>query len=122
MPLYRRDLNIVAIAPDGELAAFCTAWYDDVTRTGHFEPVGTAPEHQRRVLGKAVMCEALRRLKRMGATRAIVGGYTPAANALYAPVMSHDCELQEPWIRNWDPGSASARTVHPDRVRLPSHT
>jgi GNAT superfamily N-acetyltransferase len=101
MPLYRRDLDIVAIAPDGELAAFCTAWYDDVTRTGHFEPVGTVPEHQRRGLGKAVMCEAMRRLKRLGATKAVVGGYTPAANALYASVISRDCELQEPWIKEW---------------------
>jgi hypothetical protein len=23
-PLYRRDLDLVAVAPDGELAAFCT--------------------------------------------------------------------------------------------------
>ena len=46
-PLYRRDLDLVAIAPSGEVAAFTTTWYDDVTHSGYFEPVGTMPEHQR---------------------------------------------------------------------------
>ena len=49
-PLYRRDLDLVAIAPDGEIAAFTIIWYDDVTRCGYFEPVGTTPEQQRQGL------------------------------------------------------------------------
>ena len=97
VPLYRRDLDIVAATPDGEIASFCTAWYDDVTRTVCFDPVGTAPAHQRRGLGKAVMCEAMRRARRLGATTAYVGGLTVAANALYASVMSAEHELVEPW-------------------------
>jgi hypothetical protein len=36
--LYRRDLDLVAIAPDGAIAAFCTIWFDDVTRSAYFEP------------------------------------------------------------------------------------
>jgi GNAT superfamily N-acetyltransferase len=96
-PLYRRDLDIVAVAPDGEFAAFCTIWFDDVTRTGAFEPVGTAPEHQRRGLGKAVMTEGLRRLERLGATLVYVGSYTPAAHALYAAVGFTDYDVCEPW-------------------------
>ncbi len=99
MPLYRRDLEIVAVAPTGEFAAFCTLWYDDVTRTGYFEPVGTEPAHQRRGLGKAVMCEAMRRLKGMGGTLATVAGYTVAANALYASVVSKEYEPSGPWAK-----------------------
>ena len=98
-PLYRRDLDIVAVAPSGEIASFCTVWFDDVTRTGAFEPVGTAPAHQRRGLGKAVMCEGLRRLARMGATMAYVGSYGPAAHALYASVGFLDYDLDEPWAK-----------------------
>jgi len=98
-PLYRRDLDMVAVAPNGDFAAFCTLWYDDVTRTGYFEPVGTVPEHQRKGLGKAVMFEAMRRLQRMGGLVATVGGYSPAANALYTSVMSPDYELFEPWVK-----------------------
>lgn len=101
--LYRRDLDLVAIAPDGAIAAFCTIWFDDVTRSACFEPVATVPEHQRRGLAKALMTEGLRRLKRMGATTAFVGGYSPAANALYRSVMGPDHDLDEPWVRQWLP-------------------
>jgi len=100
-PLYRRDLDIVAVAPDGAIAAFCTVWFDDVTRSAYFEPVATVPAHRKRGLGKAVMTEALRRLQRMGATTAFVGGMNPAANALYRSVMGDDHELYEPWVKEW---------------------
>ncbi len=100
-PLYRRDLDIVAVAPDGAIAAFCTVWFDDVTRSAYFEPVATVPAHRKRGLGKAVITEGLRRLQRMGATTAFVGGMNPAANALYRSVMGDDYELYEPWVKEW---------------------
>ncbi len=96
-PLYRRDLDIVAVAPDGSVASFCTIWFDDVTRSAYFEPVATVPAHQRCGLGKAVMCEGLRRLKRMGGTKAFVGSYSPEAHALYASVGFIEYELLELW-------------------------
>ena len=99
--LYRRDLDLVAVAPDGAIAAFCTIWFDDATRSAYFEPVATVPAHQRRGLARAVMTEGLRRVQRMGATTAIVGGYSPAANALYRAVMGGTPELYEPWMREW---------------------
>jgi mycothiol synthase len=100
-PLYRRDLDLVAIAPEGDIAAFCTIWFDDVTRSAYFEPVATVPAHQRRGLGKAVMTEGLRRLQRMGAIAASVSGYSAAAHALYRSVMGSDHELYEPWVKQW---------------------
>jgi ribosomal protein S18 acetylase RimI-like enzyme len=101
VPIYRRDLDIVAVAPDGELAAFCTVWFDDVTRTAEFEPVGTHPEHQRRGLGKAVMSEGLRRAQRLGATLATVSSYGKAAHALYDSMGFTEVDLLEPWIQEW---------------------
>ena len=100
-PLYRRDLDVMAVAPNGDVASFCTVWYDDVTRSAYFEPVGTAPEHQRRGLGKAVMCQGLRRLKQMGATLAFVSSYEPPAHALYASVGFTEYDLSEPWIKEF---------------------
>jgi mycothiol synthase len=100
-PLYRRDLDLVAVAPDGAIASFTTIWFDDVTRSAYFEPVATVPAHQRRGLGKAVMNEGLRRLQRMGATLALVSGYSPEANGLYRSVMGPEHELYEPWVREW---------------------
>lgn len=101
VPLYRRDLDIVAVAHDGELAAFCTVWFDDVTRTAVFEPVGTHPNHQKRGLGKAVMSEGLRRAQRLGATLATVSSYSPGAHALYESMGFTEVDLLEPWIKEW---------------------
>jgi len=100
--LYRRDLDLVAVAPDGAIAAFCTIWFDDVTRSAYFEPVATVPAHQRRGLARAVMTEGLRRLQRMGALVATVGGYSVRANALYSSVLSPEHDLQVPWKKFWD--------------------
>jgi mycothiol synthase len=101
VPLYRRDLDIVAVASDGGLAAFCTVWFDDVTRTAVFEPVGTHPDHQKRGLGKAVMSEGLRRAQRLGATLATVSSYSDGAHALYVSMGFTEFDLLEPWIREW---------------------
>ena len=100
-PLYRRDLDIVAVAPGGEIASFCTLWYDDVTRSAYIEPVGTMPAYQRRGLARAAITEGLRRVQRLGATRAFVGGYEPGANALYASVLSADHDLSQQWVKEF---------------------
>jgi len=101
-PLYRRDLDIVAVASDGSIAAFCTVWFDDVTRTAYFEPVATVPKHQRHGLGKVVLTAGLKRLKTMGAKIATVGGYSDAANGLYFSVFGKEFDLLQPWEKFFD--------------------
>jgi ribosomal protein S18 acetylase RimI-like enzyme len=100
-PLYRRDLDLVVVAPGGDLAGFCTIWYDDVTRSAYYEPVGVTPEHQRRGLGKALMLAGLRRLQRLEAKIAFVGSYEPAAHALYASAGFTQFDLCQAWARTW---------------------
>jgi ribosomal protein S18 acetylase RimI-like enzyme len=70
---YRRDLDIVAVAKDGEFVAFCTCWLDTENKTGLFEPVGCVPGYRRRGLSQTVFSEGLRRLKALGAESAVVG-------------------------------------------------
>ncbi len=84
-PMYRRELNLVALAADSTVAAFCTVWYDDRNRFGLFEPVGCEPHHRRRGVTQALMTEAMRRLQRLGATYALVASAATneAANRLY---------------------------------------
>ena len=100
VPLYRRDLDIVAVAEDGELAAFCTVWFDDVTRTAVFEPIGTHPNHQKRGLGKAVMSEGLRRAQRLGATLATVSSYSTAHTRYMNPWASQNLTCSNRGSRN----------------------
>jgi ribosomal protein S18 acetylase RimI-like enzyme len=87
-PSYDRDLDSVAIAPDGAVAAYAMAWLDRQNLVGEFEPVGTRPEFQRRGLGRAVLLRGLRKMQGRGMREAIVytNGTNDAAIALYRSV------------------------------------
>jgi ribosomal protein S18 acetylase RimI-like enzyme len=99
-PLYRRDLDLVAVSPKGELVSLCTIWFDDVTRSGSFEPVGTDPDHQRRGLGKAVVHEGLRRLDKLGAVIAFVGSGSVEASEFYTSIGFTELDKSEMWIKD----------------------
>lgn len=74
-PTYREDLDIAAVAPNGDFAAYTIAWFEAENRTALFEPVGCHPAYQRRGLGLAVLYETMRRLRELGAGRAHVGSW-----------------------------------------------
>ncbi len=101
-PLYRRDLDIVAVAPQGEIAAFCTISYDDYTRSAVCVLVGTAADHWRRGLGKAVIIEGMRRLKHLGCERVFETATDEPSDALYRSVMQ-TCAVTDTWIKEWIP-------------------
>lgn len=75
IPGYNPELDLVAETREGILASYCICWYDEVNRTGEFEPVGTRPAYRRRGLGQAVLREGFRRLQALGARAAIVSCY-----------------------------------------------
>jgi len=97
-PLYRRDLDIVAEAPGGAIAAFSTIFYDDYTRSAVCVLVGTDPKYQRLGLGKAVITEGLRRLQKMGCRRVFANGYDAPANALYKSALGTYYRA-ESWVK-----------------------
>ncbi len=99
-PLYRRDLDIVAVTAGGEMASFCSVSYDDYTRSAVCVLVGTAAEHWRRGLGKAVITEGMRRARHLGCTRVFATAYDPPANALYGSVMQNH-RVAETWSKRW---------------------
>ena len=85
---YRADLDWVAVAPDGSYAASCLIWLDEANSVGELEPVGTAPAHRARGLGRAVCLAALHALRAAGARTAVVYPVDsppahPGAMALY---------------------------------------
>jgi predicted N-acetyltransferase YhbS len=72
-PNYRHDLNVVAVGPTGDYAAYAGIWMVPESDVAMVEPVATDPDHRRRGLGRAVVLEALRRAQERGARLAWVG-------------------------------------------------
>jgi len=72
-PSLRKDLTVVARAPNGDFSSFCGMWIDAVNRIAMVEPVATDPDYRRQGLGTAVVLEGIRRCAAEGATVAFVG-------------------------------------------------
>ena len=79
-PDYIPELDLVAVAPNGDLAAFCVCqiFPDDTPRAGGqkegwTDPVGTHPNYQRLGLAKALLLAGMRTLKERGVDTALLG-------------------------------------------------
>ena len=88
---YLPDLDVVVVAPDGRLAAFCIGWLSkspDGGLRGQIEPLGCHADFRKYALGRVVLCETLRRLQEHGAERIFVetDSYRNTAFHLYENV------------------------------------
>lgn len=72
-PNYRKDLNIVVEAPDGNFVSYCGMWYAERNKIAMVEPVATDPGYRNMGLGTAAVLEGIRRCDELGATVAYVG-------------------------------------------------
>ena len=87
-PAYRPELDLAITTPTGNIAAFCTLWFDNTTRAGFVEPMGTTAGHRQQGLAKALLLEGFQRLQKMGAEILYLGhsAGNKAANQLYESV------------------------------------
>jgi len=72
-PNFRKDLNIVIEAPDGNFVSYSGIFYEKENNYSYVEPVATDPDYRRMGLGRAAVLECIRRTKVMGAKYAYVG-------------------------------------------------
>ena len=97
-PSYRRDLDVVAIDEEtGDIAAFATGYFDDVSRSGIVVLVGTAPRHQRKGLGKIVVSETIRCLHWLGARSVGVTWSEEIPGLLYQSCGFRDIQVGRAW-------------------------
>jgi len=84
MPEYIPELDLVAVAPNGEFAAICLCWLEQkqsdtgTVKKGYIQTVGTQHKFQNMGIGQALFVTALHRLKMFGAQVAV--GDTDADN------------------------------------------
>jgi mycothiol synthase len=78
---YKEDLDIVAVDSVGNFAAFCTVRMDPLSRIAELEPVGTHPDHRKLGLGRAVICEGLKRLEKYKPSAIVIIGAAPSEGA-----------------------------------------
>ncbi|MBY0008881.1 GNAT family N-acetyltransferase [Paenibacillus typhae] len=76
-PGYSPELDLALLNEQGEVVSFCNAFIDEANRIGMLEPVGTHLHYRKRGLGKAVIYEALNRLRSKGMIKAYTGPYQP---------------------------------------------
>ena len=88
MPGYDRELDVVAVTPDGTIAAYVNGWLDRLNKIGDLGPVGAREAYRRQGLTRAVLLECLRCMKARGMDRVCVstGEGNVAARGLYESV------------------------------------
>ena len=85
-PGYDAERELVVVAPDGRFAAFAIIWFDPISRSGLFEPVGCHSDFRRNGLTKALMFEGMKRMKAEGMEVAYVGCESEVACKFYKAV------------------------------------
>lgn len=73
-PQYIQEMDLVAVASNNELAAFCVCGFDDPEKKiGTTDPIGTHPSYQGIGLGKAITSSGLIALNNAGANTVRLG-------------------------------------------------
>ena len=102
--LYDSELDLVAVAADGAIAATCIAWLDPNTGVAELEPMGVDPAHRRRGLAVALCREVAHRVAALGGREVFINtgpneAY-PAPPAAYAKAGFLARRRGETWSRS----------------------
>ncbi|MCK4432857.1 MAG: GNAT family N-acetyltransferase, partial [Methanomicrobia archaeon] len=95
-PNFKKELTIVAEAPNGNFVSYCGMWYEPVNKISYVEPVATDPDYLLMGLGKVVVLEAIRRTKELGSTVAYVG----SGQKFYESIGFKKIFACYPWTKN----------------------
>lgn len=98
-PLYRKELDLVAIYKDDIIASFATVWFDEKNNIGVFEPVGTLPQYQKRGLCTAIILHGLKLLKKLGCKKVYLSAYGKEEVEFYKSIGFLYYDEAYPWIK-----------------------
>jgi GNAT superfamily N-acetyltransferase len=95
-PNFAFDLNVVAVAPNGDWISYSGMWYEPTNKYCYVEPVATDPEYRLKGLGKAAVTESIRRATLLGAEVAYVGATLP----IYKSISFEQVYSLEKWVQS----------------------
>lgn len=98
---FRKDLTIVAAAPNGSFVSYAGMWVVEENRVAYVEPVATDPDHRRIGLGSACVTESLRRAYEAGARVAWVGSDLE----FYRAIGFETVNSAHLWVRDFTPSA-----------------
>ncbi|MFW9779873.1 MAG: GNAT family N-acetyltransferase [Candidatus Heimdallarchaeota archaeon] len=98
---YKEELDLVAVAPEGIIASFCTFRLDPNSNIISLEPMGTNPDFKRLGLGKAIITEGIKRSMKYRPPFFYIDGAanTPAANRLYDATGFTEKYAIDAWVK-----------------------
>src|SRR5262245_19815435 len=84
-PVYRPELDIAVVSPDGTYISGATCWVDAASGVGLTEPVGTRVEWRGKGLSRAVNLEGVRRMQELRMHTAVIqtADFNLSAQATY---------------------------------------
>lgn len=104
-PSYARERDLIAVAPDGTIAAFSFCWVDRDNNTrnnrqdGWVSMLGVARGHRKIGLGRAMLIAGLQRLKVDGMTRVKLGVDAENPNGALQLYESVGFVRDETWVQ-----------------------
>ena len=70
---YDPSLDLVVVAPDGTIAAYCSCSINEKDKIGKTDPIATHPQYQRMGLARALLLKGMQLLKERGTIFAHLG-------------------------------------------------
>lgn len=97
-PVYVRERDLVAVAPDGRIASFMV-WWGDESGVAQIEPFGTHPDYHRQGIGRALLYHGLQQMRDAGmSTCRVITDEPREATSFYEGVGFQDVGRVRSWI------------------------
>jgi GNAT superfamily N-acetyltransferase len=78
-PMFRPELSVFALSPEGIVAAYCRGTVDPISGVCGIDPICTHPDYQKLGLGKAVVRTTFAAQRKLGGRFAYIGSAPPPA-------------------------------------------
>jgi mycothiol synthase len=100
-PSYSPHLDLVAISPDGKLAAASLVWLYPENKTAEIDPLGTHPDYRRRGLARALVLESFKRMRSHEMQYAYIASFAkdPIVSHLYSSLQPIEAYQGFHWVK-----------------------